>query len=166
MGICESRRSATNLCSKRGGMIVQVVGGPNQRVDFHDDPGDEFLYQVRGDMVLKVMENGVIRDVPIRAGEVFLLPAHVRHSPQRPMPGSVGLVVENERLGDIDGFEWFCFGCGAFVHRVDIAVANIVKDLPPLFAAFYADAAARTYKGCGTLHPGKEPPVGWAAIPD
>jgi 3-hydroxyanthranilate 3,4-dioxygenase len=152
---------------EEGGMIVQVVGGPNQRVDFHDDPGDEFFYQLRGDMVLKVAENGVIRDVPIRAGEVFLLPAHVRHSPQRPMPGSIGLVVENERrLGDIDGFEWFCFGCGELVHRVEIAVADIVRDLPPLFAAFYADASARTCKRCGALHPGKEPPAGWAVIPD
>jgi 3-hydroxyanthranilate 3,4-dioxygenase len=91
-----------------GGLIVQVVGGPDQRVDFHDDPGDEFFCQLRGDMVLKVMEDGSVRDIPIREGEVFLLPAHVRHSPQRPMPGSVGLVVENERCsGDLDGFEWF-----------------------------------------------------------
>jgi 3-hydroxyanthranilate 3,4-dioxygenase len=151
---------------EHGGMIVQVVGGPNQRVDFHDDPGDEFFYQLRGDMVLKVAEDGVVRDVPIRTGEVFLLPAHTRHSPQRPMPGSVGLVVENERRpGDLDGFEWFCFGCGALLHRVEITVADIVKDLPPLFAAFYADTAARTCGRCGALHPGKEPPTGWAAIP-
>lgn len=68
-----------------GGMIVQVVGGPNQRVDFHDDSGEECFYQLRGDMVLKVIEHGIIRDIPIRAGEVFLLPAHVRHSPQRPV---------------------------------------------------------------------------------
>src|SRR5215469_17600400 len=69
-------------------------------------------FYFRGDMVLKVVEEGVIRDIPIRAGEVFLLPAHLRHSPQRPVPDSVGLVVENERRpGDLDGFEWFCFGC-------------------------------------------------------
>jgi 3-hydroxyanthranilate 3,4-dioxygenase len=154
------------LLFEDGGMIVQVVGGPNQRVDFHDDPGEEFFYQLRGDMVLKVAENGMIRDVPIRQGEVFLLPAHVRHSPQRPQAGSVGLVVENARRpGDRDGFEWFCFDCGALVHRVEIAVADIVKDLPPLFAAFYADEAARTCRQCGALHPGKEPPPGWAVIP-
>lgn len=154
------------LLFEDGGMIVQVVGGPNQRVDFHDDPGEEFFYQLRGDMVLKVAEDGMIRDVPIRHGEVFLLPAHLRHSPQRPQAGSVGLVVENARRpGDRDGFEWFCFDCGALVHRVEVAVADIVKDLPPLFAAFYADKATRTCRQCGALHPGKEPPPGWAAIP-
>ena len=155
------------LLFEDGGMIVQVVGGPNQRVDFHDDPGEEFFYQLRGDMVLKVAEGGRIHDVPIREGEVFLLPAHVRHSPQRPQAGSVGLVVENARCpADRDGFEWFCFECGALVHRVEIAVADIVKDLPPLFATFYADEAARTCRQRGALPPGKEPPPGWASIPE
>jgi len=154
------------LLFEEAGMIVQVVGGPNQRVDFHDDPAEEFFYQLRGDMVLKLWEGGRVHDIPIRAGEVFLLPPHLRHSPQRPMPGSVGLVVESPRpSGEKDGFEWFCFECGALVHRVEIALADAVKDLPPLFAAFYADEVARTCRGCGSLHPGKEPPPGSAVLP-
>ncbi len=80
------------LVFEDAGMVVQVVGGPNQRVDFHDDPGEEFFYQLRGDMVLKLAEAGRIYDLPIREGEVFLLPPHLRHSPQRPIAGSVGLV--------------------------------------------------------------------------
>ena len=154
------------LVFEDGEMIVQVVGGPNRRVDFHDDPGEEFFYQLKGDMVLKVHEAGRMHNVPIREGEVFLLPAHMRHSPQRPAAGSVGLVVENARRpGDVDGFEWFCLDCGALVHRVEINVADIVRDLPPLFAAFYADGEARRCRACGSLHPGKEPPPGWAVIP-
>ena len=35
---------------------------------------------------------------------------------------------------------------------------DIVKDLPPLFEAFYSDEKARTCKNCGTVHPGKTPP--------
>ena len=80
-----------------GDFIVTVVGGPNQRTDYHDDPCDEFFYQLRGDMVLRVWEDGAPATSPIREGEVFLLPAHVRHSPQRPVPGSVGLVIERPR---------------------------------------------------------------------
>ncbi len=81
-------------------MTVQVVGGPNERTDYHDDPVEEFFYQLRGNMVLKVIDQGQFYDVPIRAGDVFMLPPHVRHSPQRPEPGSVGLVVEPQRLPD------------------------------------------------------------------
>ena len=153
------------LVFEEAGMVVMVVGGPNQRVDFHDDPVEEFFYQLEGDMVLKVAEGGKIYDVPIRAGEVFMLPPHVRHSPQRPVPGSVGLVVEAPRVGGMqDGFEWYCFECGALVHRVEVPVGNIVTDLPPLFDAFYSDEAARTCRGCGALHPGRKPPAGWAVV--
>jgi 3-hydroxyanthranilate 3,4-dioxygenase len=115
---------------------------------------------------LKVAEGGEIHDIPIRAGEVFLLPAHVRHSPQRPVPGSIGLVVEGARgPGVTEGFEWFCFECGALVHRVEVDVGNIIADLPSLFAAFHADESARTCRQCGGRHPGKEPPPGWVTTP-
>jgi 3-hydroxyanthranilate 3,4-dioxygenase len=143
-------------------MIAMVVGGPNSRVDFHDDPAEEFFHQIKGDMLLKIADRGKIYDLPIREGEVFMLPAHVRHSPQRPVAGSVGLVVEGRRRpGDRDGFEWFCFGCGSLIHRVEIDLKDIVKDLPPLFEAFYADTHTRQCRACGTVHPGKTPPAGW-----
>lgn len=145
--------------------VVQIVGGPNQRVDFHDDPVEEFFYQLRGDMVLKVHMDGRIRDIPIREGQVFLLPAHVPHSPQRPMAGSVGLVVEGSRPeGEQDAFQWYCFNCHGLVHRIEVTVKDIVKDLPPLYEAFYASEAKRTCPHCGTLHPGKQPPEGWVSL--
>lgn len=153
------------LLFQDAGMIVMVVGGPNQRVDFHDDPVEEFFYQLEGDMVLKIVEDGAIKDIRIREGEVFFLPAHVRHSPQRPVPGSIGLVVESPRRpDDHDGFEWYCFSCSALVHRIEVPVKDIVKDLPPLYDAFYADEGKRTCPKCGTLHPGKQPPAGWVSI--
>jgi 3-hydroxyanthranilate 3,4-dioxygenase len=147
-------------------MIVMIVGGPNTRVDFHDDPVEEFFYQLKGNMLLKLHADGEIHDVPIREGEVYLLPPHVRHSPQRPQEGSVGLVVEGTRQpGMRDGFEWFCFDCGALVYRVEVELKDIVKDLPPLYEAFYDSEDQRTCKKCGALHPGKgAPPADWAVI--
>ena len=146
-------------------MVIMVIGGPNQRTDYHDDPVEEFFYQVRGDMVLKLLDNGEFYDVPIREGEVFYLPPHVRHSPQRPVPGSVGLVVEgNRREQEKDGFEWFCFSCGALVHRVELVIKDIVKDLPPLFNAFYDNVEARRCPACDTVHPDAAAPTGWVKL--
>ncbi len=155
----------SKLVFEEADMIVMAIGGPNSRVDFHDDPVEELFYQLRGDMVLKIADGGEIYDVPIREGEMLMLPGHVRHSPQRPVPGSVGLVVESPRVGMADGFEWFCFECNKLVHRVEVQVGHIVADLPPLYEAFHADEAARTCGHCGALHPGKEaPPAGWVTV--
>jgi len=146
-------------------MMVTVVGGPNQRTDFHDDPVEEFFYQLKGDMVLKIIEGGECRDLFIREGDIFFLPPHVRHSPQRPMAGSIGLVIEPKRpAGEKDAFEWYCFGCGALVHRSEVVLQSIVRDLPPVYQAFYQDTQARTCPDCGELHPGKEPPAGWVTL--
>ena len=141
-----------------GDLMVTVVGGPNQRTDYHDDPVEEFFYQMEGEMALRVMEEDgkPPRDIPIREGDIFFLPAHVRHSPQRPVPGSAGLVIEPKRPpGEKDAFEWYCLECHHLVHRVEVLLRSIVKDLPPLFEAFYADTARRKCSHCGAQHPGK-----------
>src|SRR5262249_13857075 len=86
------------------------------------------------------------------------------HSPQRPQEGSVGLVVEAARADALDAFEWYCFACRALVHRIEVKVEHLVKDLPPLYEAFYADEKARKCKNCGAVHPGKRRPSGWLKI--
>ena len=135
--------------------IVTVVGGPNRRTDYHDDPLEEFFYQLKGDLVLRILEDGRPRDLPIAEGSIFLLPPHLRHSPQRPA-GSIGLVIERQRPdGVIDAFEWYCLECHQLLHRVELQLKDIVRDLPPLFDAFYASAAKRRCGACGTVHPGK-----------
>jgi 3-hydroxyanthranilate 3,4-dioxygenase len=146
-------------------MMVTVVGGGNIRTDYHDDPREEFFYQLRGDMNLKIRTGGEPAvDTPIREGDIFLLPAHVRHSPQRPDPGSIGLVVEYARdEGELDGFEWFCDQCDLMVHRVEVQLGSLVDDLPPLFDAFFADLAARTCGRCGTVHAA---PAGYPSSPN
>ncbi|MFI6908518.1 3-hydroxyanthranilate 3,4-dioxygenase [Nonomuraea sp. NPDC050394] len=138
-----------------GDFIVMVVGGPNQRTDFHVDPYEELFFQIKGNMRLNVMTPEGPDTVHIREGQMWLLPAGLPHSPQREAD-SVGLVVEKIREeGRLETFRWYCQECGAMVHEVELQVRDIVKDLPPVFAAFYADQAARTCRDCGALHPGK-----------
>src|SRR5580704_6885247 len=91
-----------------GEFIIMAVGGPNSRKDFHVDPAEEFFYQLEGELVLRLVQEGRIVDQPIHAGEVLLLPAQVPHSPQR-AAYSVGLVVERRRRpGELDGLQWYC----------------------------------------------------------
>jgi 3-hydroxyanthranilate 3,4-dioxygenase len=135
-------------------LIVQVVGGPNRRTDYHDDPFEEFFFQLRGDIVLNIVEDGKPGQIPVKEGEIVLLPGHYRHSPQRPEPGSVGLVVEKVRPRDVDdAFEWYCPQCWTCIHRVEVNVQDIVKDLPPAFEKFYS--SDRKCPACGHIHPGK-----------
>ena len=136
--------------------IVTIVGGPNQRTDFHDDPYEEFFYQMKGNARLNLIDGGKRECVELAEGSIFLMPPHMRHSPQRPEAGSVCLVIERTRPeGVIDGFEWYCLECNRKLHRVEVQLKNIVTDLPPLFEQFYASREYRTCNDCGAVHPGK-----------
>jgi 3-hydroxyanthranilate 3,4-dioxygenase len=136
--------------------IVTVVGGPNHRTDFHDDPYEEFFYQLKGNAFLNVMEGGKPARIELKEGAIFLMPPHLRHSPQRPEAGSVCLVIERIRPEGVeDAFEWYCLDCHHLLHRVEVQLRSIVRDLPPLFEQFYASKALRTCKSCGEIHPGK-----------
>ncbi|HXA36546.1 MAG TPA: 3-hydroxyanthranilate 3,4-dioxygenase [Steroidobacteraceae bacterium] len=137
--------------------IVMAVGGPNSRKDFHHDPSEELFLQVQGDILLRTVQDGRLTDVPIRQGEIFLLPAEVPHSPQRPA-GSVGIVVERRRNPDeLDGFSWYCEQCGQRLYLERVAVRNIETQLPEIFSRFYSSVSHRTCSACGTVMqvPGK-----------
>jgi 3-hydroxyanthranilate 3,4-dioxygenase len=111
-------------------LIVMMVGGPNHRPDYHDDPGEELFIQLKGDVTLNLIDP-VTRQrsqVVVKEGEMFLLPSHVRHSPQRP-EGCVGLVIERYRQpGEIDALEWYS-DQGELEFRGEFLVANIEQDL-------------------------------------
>ena len=93
--------------------MVTVVGGPNARSDFHDDPLEEFFWQFKGNASLLVWDRGRYEQVPLREGDIFLMPPRLLHSPQRPEPGSRCLVVERQRpQGLVDAFQWHCAACG------------------------------------------------------
>jgi 3-hydroxyanthranilate 3,4-dioxygenase len=136
---------------KDGNFIVMAVGGPNSRKDFHHDPSEELFFQVEGDMLLRTLQDGRLTDVPIREGEMYLLPADVPHSPQRPA-GSVGIVVERRRGADeLDGFSWYCENCGHRLYFERVAVSNIETQLPQIFSRFFSSIEHRTCSVCGTV---------------
>ena len=139
-----------------GDFIVQVVGGPNQRTDFHQDPYEEWFYQYKGNMHVNLMTEDGPQRIDILEGHMWMLPRNVPHSPQRPEPGSIGIVIERIREeGTLEKFMWFCPQCNTKVHEVQLQVRDIVEDLPPVFRAFYTSEEGRTCPSCGTIHPGK-----------
>jgi 3-hydroxyanthranilate 3,4-dioxygenase len=142
-----------NKCLVDGDFIVMIVGGPNARSDYHWDEGPEFFYQLEGEMVLKVQDDGRARDIPIRAGEVFYLPPRVPHSPQR-MAGSIGLVIERRRTeGERDGLLWYCERCNHKLYEEFFVLRSIEADFPPVFERYYRSPDARTCRQCGNVDP-------------
>jgi 3-hydroxyanthranilate 3,4-dioxygenase len=134
-----------------GQFMVMIVGGPNQRSDFHVNPGEELFFQVEGDITLRVMEDGKPRDIPIRQGELFVLPANIPHSPQRPA-GTVGLVIEQARPAESDDhMRWYCKNCGAVVHDAQFHLVDLGKQLKPIIESFNASEKLRTCPSCGTV---------------
>src|SRR3546814_9054285 len=104
-------------------------------------------------MVLRIQEDGAVRDIPIRAGESFLLPPRIPHSPQR-MPDSIGLVIERRRLPhEDDGLLWFCERCNTKVYEEYFHLRDIETDFPPVFDRFYSSRAPRTCKAVGHINP-------------
>ena len=147
------------LLFEDGELIVMAVGGPNARKDFHHDPGPELFFQLEGDIVLQTIQAQGKVDVPIREGEIFLLPADVPHSPQRGA-GTVGIVVERRRApGELDGFSWYCERCGHRLYIERLHINDIVTQLPPIFQRFFSSIEHRTCAECGTVMaaPGETP---------
>ncbi len=147
-----------NKCVVDGDFIIMVVGGPNARTDYHVDEGPEFFHQLEGEMVLRIQERdsagrSAVRDIPIRAGEIFYLPPRVPHSPQR-MAGGIGLVIERKRLPhEQDGLQWYCERCNRKLYEEYFQLRAIETDFPPVFERFYRSMEHRTCGDCGHLNP-------------
>ena len=142
-----------NKCIVDGDFIVMVVAGPNARTDYHFEDGPEWFYQLEGNMVLKLQVDGAVHDVPIAAGEMFYLPPHVPHSPQR-MPDSIGLVIERKRLAhENDGLMWFCERCNHKLFEAFFHLTDIETQFGAVFDRFYPSSELRTCDHCGHLNP-------------
>lgn len=157
---------------------VMVVGGPNARTDYHWNETEEWFYQYKGDMLLKVVDDGEFRDVPIREGEMFMLPGNTPHNPVR-FADTVGIVVERKRppeaIGElmcgnftghwtcrtqrvyqtVDRLRWYCEQCKEIVYEESFHCVDLGTQLKPVIERYFASEELRTCKKCGHVNPKK-----------
>jgi len=118
--------------------FVMVIGGPNARNDFHVTKSEEYFFQVKGDIVVKIREDGEIKDIPIREGETFFIPGGVPHAPTRP-PGTIGVVVERRRpAGETEHQQFYCDNCGELVYDKEFDCDDIVDHFAKSMEEFWA----------------------------
>ncbi|XP_059179816.1 3-hydroxyanthranilate 3,4-dioxygenase [Centropristis striata] len=123
---------------------VMFVGGPNTRKDYHIEEGEELFYQVKGDMCVKVIENGKHKDVHIKEGEMFLLPARIPHSPQR-QANTVGLVVERRRLlTETDCLRYYVENTTDVLFEKWFYCQDLGTELVPIIKEFMASKQNKT----------------------
>ncbi len=141
--------------------FVMLIGGPNARNDFHVTNSEEFFHQLKGDIVVRVIEDDAqggtrIRDIVVREGETVFIPGNVPHSPTRP-PGTLGMVVERRRPdGEMEHLQFYCENCHELVHDLEFDCKDIVKHFSQAMKEFWNDAELSTCKNCGTrVEPGK-----------
>jgi len=140
-----------NLYIESEDYIVMIVAGPNARKDYHYNESEELFYQIEGDIVVKTQQNGKKVEIPIKEGEMFLLPPKVPHSPNRPA-GSIGLVIERKRSKeDKDGLMWFSETANELLYEEYFNLTNVEKDFLPVFKRFYSDEKLRTCPKTGEI---------------
>ncbi|RNB85333.1 3-hydroxyanthranilate 3,4-dioxygenase [Brevibacillus nitrificans] len=135
-------------------LMVQVIGGPNKRRDFHVDPSEEIFYQLKGDCYVEIINAAGKRQViTVREGEMFLLPPNVPHSPHR-VPDTIGIVIERNRAeGELEDFVWFCDQCDHEMHRVTVQLTNIEIQVKEAINGFNGREDLRTCQNCGHQMP-------------
>lgn len=144
-----------NYCIHRGGFTVMIVGGPNERTDYHVNQTPEYFHQLKGHMCLKVVDEGEFRDIIINEGDSFLLPPNTPHNPVR-FADTIGLVVEQDRPESVmDEIRWYCRSCKEIVHQKQFYCSDLGIQVKDAILAFDADIDARTCKNCGTINNSK-----------
>ena len=135
--------------------IAFLSSGRKERKDFHLDPADEVTLQLTGvQKLVYITPEGKQESAVIKAGQVFLCPGGVPHSP-RVEENSWFVVFERKRKpGERDLFKWYCEQCGFKVYEVAVEVGDYRADpVSQVYEKFYGDETLRTCKKCGTIVP-------------
>lgn len=134
-----------NKCVFSGNdFFVMCIGGPNNRTDYHINQTEEWFYQHKGDMVLKIVDETTtpptFKDILIEEGSMFLLPANIPHSPQR-FENTLGLVIERTRVGANavdDKLRWYCDECKGIVYEESFLCADVVEQLKAIINKYHS----------------------------
>ena len=131
--------------------IAFVTRGPNRRKDYHINPGDEIFYQLEGELNLHYLDHDKRELAVLKAGELFLLPRKMPHSPRR-ADGSWTLVVERTRASEeIDRFIWPCENCGTKLYETAIRFDDPGDAVNKATQALKSDPTLATCKQCGDI---------------
>lgn len=137
-----------NYCIQRGGYTIMIVGGPNERTDYHVNQTPEWFYQYKGKMDLRVVDEGNFRTIEIGEGSIFLLPPNIPHSPVR-YANTVGIVVEQDRPSGLnDMMRWYCDKCSSIVREVEFYMSDLGTQVKDAIDDF--DKEPRYCDHCGT----------------
>jgi 3-hydroxyanthranilate 3,4-dioxygenase len=130
--------------------IAFVTRGPNSRIDYHIDPGDEIFYQLEGELNLHYRTPEQKHEIAvIKEGELFLLPANVPHSPRRG-EGSWTFVIERKRRPEEqDRFVWFCEKCGTKLYETTVRFDDPTDAVKRANDSMKANKDLRTCPRCG-----------------
>lgn len=131
--------------------IVTVVAGPCNRKDFHVNPTEELVYQLEGAASVRLVDaQRQSRVVPVRAGELFLIPAGVPHAITLPADGVAVLIERRRPAGEDDQVCFYCDRCGETVYEetFDVDAADRIR---LIVEEFWSDATMRTCVHCGEV---------------
>ena len=135
--------------------MVTVVGGPNARTDYHVNPTEEFFFQLKGTVNVRIQHEGKPHDISLPEGSIYLLPSNVPHAPMRG-PDTVGLIVERIRKNGMkDTHRWYCEKCNNVLFEKTVVIELLERDMPPVFEAYYSDPENQHCKKCGHQNPGR-----------
>lgn len=135
--------------------MVTVVGGPNARTDYHVNPTEEFFFQLKGTVTIRIQHEGKPHDIALSEGSIYLLPSDVPHAPMRG-PDTVGIIVERIRKENhLDTHRWYCENCNEVLFERTAKIELLERDMPPIFEAYYGDPANQVCKTCGHANAGR-----------
>jgi 3-hydroxyanthranilate 3,4-dioxygenase len=135
--------------------LAFVARGREYRSEFHINPCDEVMFQIKGQMNLHYRTpDGKEEIAVIREGSVIYTPAGIPHSPRFP-PDAYALILERKRReGEIDRFHWYCPKCDAFLHEETFVVHNYADDpVSKAYKRFFDHEEFRTCGQCRTVVP-------------